>query len=135
MQEKMESQQPVDLIVSWVIVIAGGLVLLSGIYLGFITFNEARSILHDPAPLKKWVQLRDTIHSDSDLESGKAIPSDMISHTASNLIRPVGGYLMLFISIIFIWVLARIAIVLISRGGEIMLYGIKSFRTPTKSDH
>ena len=107
---------------SFVIVAAGGMVLIAGIVLGFETFYQAREILEDPSPLKKWIELSDEIRKIS-------LSSEASARGEPGITRYGGGYATLFVSVIFLYVMARIALVLISKGGEIMMYGIKQLRS------
>ena len=114
-----------------------GLVLIfTGIYMGLVAFNEARSLIHDPRPLSKWLALRADVHKDitpkkeekknsfNPLKRGK----DFLKSIGSNTFEIAGGYLMLFLGLLFIWVLAKIAAVFIQHGGILIHKGTGNIR-------
>jgi hypothetical protein len=111
----------IKLIGPYILILTGIAVIGAGLVLGYITFNRALSYVDDPAPIAKWIDLRDNIHSKSIITPDgrrRNIPARQ-----SDNARMYGGYFMTFLSILFLWVLARISLAFISRGGAIMSAG------------
>ncbi|MDH5681485.1 MAG: hypothetical protein OEZ36_07855 [Spirochaetota bacterium] len=115
-------------------VLMGVLITSGGLYLGYRTFQDARSLIHNPKPLEKWIGLRDIIQPDKPAKS--KVPAKPQSDTKKNkvflTVKDVeqfawigGGYLTLIISILYLSILARISLAFMSKGVEIL---VKSYQ-------
>ncbi|MCB1179841.1 MAG: hypothetical protein KDK36_19855 [Leptospiraceae bacterium] len=109
----------------------GAIILLGGFYLGFNVFEDGRSLLKDPAPLEKWISLRDKIHpKQPEGEEKKPKPPVTKSKDEINIdddaVRSFGGYATLFLSLMYLYFMGKIAIAFVHAGTSLLLQA-KSF--------
>ena len=125
MNKKEDSNDEIKSFIAYLFILVGSLILVGGLILGFITFNEAKGLIHDPSPLKKWIELRDVVHTSGTQEYNtinidNTPPQNSLKEKSH---QNMGGYFVLTLGILLIWVLARISIMFIVKGTTIMLKG------------
>jgi len=104
--------------------VVGFLVLGAGLYLGWTAFSEARGLLHDPKPLMRWLELRDHLHRDAASPKSER-PLFKIEGRVSlfdeKQFKILGGYFTLFLGLLFVWILGKIAVIFIRAGAALIL--------------
>jgi hypothetical protein len=125
-------------IAQWIQIAAGALLLGAGIWLGFIVFRQSQEILHQPAKLAVWLELNKAIADSASPEKKQDSPLFSFKPEASLIkdeqIRTLGAYFTLFLGILLLFVMAKIAAAFVSAGARLMRTGLDA-RPPLEEDH
>ena len=104
---------------------AGLLSLFFGLYLGYVTYDQARSLLHNPAPLEKWLVLRNKVHEDPAVQEKKSRSLFHVQAGASlfspRQFKALSGYIAMFMGLFFLWILGKLAIAFFSGGSSMLM--------------
>ena len=102
----------------------GAVLLISGMYLGYLAFSEARSILHEPVKLSKWLELQKALDKQAPVKKeedasflkklSKATPK--LSLFTDSQFHSIKGFMTFFLAMLFILILSKIAVSFM-RGG------------------
>lgn len=124
-------------IAQWIQIIAGALLLGAGIWLGFLVFMQSRETLEQPTKLAAWLELRGAIAQPAASEK-KDSPLFSFKPEASLIkdeqIQILGGYFTLFLGILLLFVMAKIAVAFVSAGTRLMRAGFDNRVQPIEED-
>lgn len=122
--EVEKSSLDIDRIIKQIRVAISIALLAGGSYLGYETFTIAKSILVEPTSQKKWLDLRPMIMQEPVATQANANPknSPKLEETEINpMTLWVGlGYFSILLGILYLYVLARISLALITSGTQIL---------------
>ena len=104
----------------------GFIVLCIGLYFGYMVFVEAKNMIHNPAPLEKWLKLRDKVHEKTVTKDKTPVKKRKgLTLFSDEQVRFLGGYFTLFLGLLFLWIIGRIALACLAHGAVMLSSGYR----------
>lgn len=123
-----QSQLDFQAVMQGIIRVVGIAMIGAGMYLGFLSFDKARSILDNPNTLAVWLELDKKFPAPP--ENLKPVPEKPgVPEADKAFLRmyyEMKSYFILFISYIYLWVLVKISGTFITQGIQVLLKDMNS---------